>query len=253
MKQYNGEPYIVSFTSFGKRLASVPKMLFSLSKQTYKNFHTIFTIGKDSEQFITDELARFARLNKIEINVVDHDLGPHTKYYYAMLKYGNHPVITVDDDRFYAVDTISRLVAKYESLSYKSVVSNCAIEMQRDRAGRLLPYSFWISHRLGAGCRSNIAMAEGFAGVLYPANCFSNLPNELPGMASCKYDDDVYLKTVEVREHIPVTNTDYTFKYDDAIDIDEAMRYNLHTNQNAGNVNRDNMCMKFANTLLQAW
>ena len=255
MKQYNGEPYIVSITSFGKRLDSLPQAIFTLLRQEYKNIHIMVTISKRSVPFISHDLALLLRANLLELNVIedDADLGPHTKYYYAMRKYGHLPIMTFDDDRFYAPFMIGNLVKKYESLKYKSVISNCAIEMQRTKMGELLPYPDWCTHRLAPGKRSFIAMAEGFAGVLYPPNCFANLSAQLTEMMKCKYDDDLWLKVLEIRQGIPVTQSDYEFQSKDAIDIEDAMQYNLHENQNAGNVNRVNMCRLFSSDLLKGF
>ena len=255
MKLYNGEPYVVSITSFGKRLDSIGLAIFTLFKQEYKNFHIMLTISNSSVECISYELKLMLLENLVELNVIDDDkdLGPHTKYYYAMQKYGNLPIMTFDDDRCYAPWMVGNLVNKYESLKYKSVISNCAIEMQRTKTGDLLPYPDWCAHRLAPGKRSFIAMAEGFAGVLYPPNCFADLSTQLTEMMKCKFDDDLWLKVLEIRQNIPVTQSDYVFRSKDAIDIEDAMQYNLHENQNAGNVNRVNMCRLFSQDLLKGF
>lgn len=223
--------------------------------QEYKNFHIMLTISNSSVEYISYELKLMLLNNLIEINVIDDDkdLGPHTKYYYAMQKYGDLPIMTFDDDRCYAPWMVGNLVNKYESLEYKSVISNCAIEMQRTTTGDLLPYPDWCTHRLAPGKRSFIAMAEGFAGVLYPPNCFADLSAQLTEMMKCKFDDDLWLKVLEIRQDIPVTQSDYVFRSKDAIDIENAMQYNLHENQNAGNVNRVNMCRLFSQDLLRGF
>ena len=213
------------------------------------------TISKNSVPYITPELSLMLQRGMFELNVIENeqDLGPHTKYFYAMQKYGNLPIITMDDDRCYASHMIQNLISKYESINYKSVISNCAIEMQRTARGELLPYTSWWSYRLNAGKRSKIAMAEGFAGVLYPANCFTDLSSQMNDILRCKFDDDLFLKVLEIRQNILVTQSDYTFVDSDAIDIDDAMPYNLHNNQNAGNVNRVNMCKLFSKDILKGF
>lgn len=213
------------------------------------------TISRSSVAFIKRDLNLMLTANTFELNVVDDnaDLGPHTKYYYAMLKYPHLPIMTFDDDRYYESHMVEHLVRKYETTKYKSIISNCAIEMQRTPTGELLPYPAWCTHRLAQNKRSMIAMAEGFAGVLYPPHCFSNLAGQMDEMMKCKYDDDLWLKVLEIRQHIPVTQSNYEFKSIDAIDIEDAMQYNLHENQNAGNVNRVNMCKLFSKDLLKGF
>lgn len=254
MKQYNGEKYIVSLTSFGERLKHISKAIFILSEQKYKDIHIVLTVHKDDLKFL-DEKAKLLLDNEVfELLVAEEDLGPHLKYYYAMSKYYDKPIITVDDDRYYADNTIQILVSKFESLNYKSIVSNCAIELQRE-GDKILPYPHWISHRLKAGNRSNLAMAEGFAGILYPPRCFKDLSSEdfKKGILMCKYDDDLYLKVREILEKIPVTQSDHNPSYTEHNNIQELMKYNLHENQNKGDHNRVNMCYKFEKELLKAW
>lgn len=255
MKQYNGEPYIISITSFGKRLVTLPQTIFTLLRQSFKDVHIIVTISNKIVQYIGDPLKKMLLANLFELNVIadEDDLGPHTKYFYAMKKYGDHPIMTFDDDRLYAPYMVQNLVNKHKMLTCKSIISNCAIEMQRASNGSLLPYPHWCSHRLAPNKTSYIAMAEGFAGVLYPANCFSDLASKVPDLLQCKFDDDLWLKVLETQQRIPVTQSNYSFVYKDAIDIESAMQYNLHENQNAGNVNRVNMCNKFSAQLLNAF
>ena len=254
MKQYNGEKYIVSFTSFGKRVPMIGKMIYAMTKQSYKNFHLVLTLYKDDVKNIDDTILLFLDNDLLELIVADKDLGPHLKYYYAMQKYYDKPIITVDDDRYYGKDTIRCLVEKFESLNYKSIVSNCAIKIQK-RHNRILPYTQWIPFRLKPNEKSIFGMAEGFAGVLYPPKCFSNLASDkfVKGILDCKYDDDLFLKVIGIKQNIPVTQTDMYEKCTERNNITELMKYNLHNNQNKGNTNRINLCYKFEKELLKAW
>ena len=254
MKQYNGEKYIVSFTSFGKRLSSVCKMIFAMQKQTYKNFHLVLTLYKDDVKYIDENLQTLLDNNVLELIIAEEDYGPHLKYYYTMKKYYDKPIITVDDDRMYLCDTVEKLVNKYESLDYKSIICNCGIKIQK-RNNKIIPYPYWCSFRLNPNEQSIFAMAEGFAGILYPPKCFSNLDTEeyRNGILECKYDDDLYLKVQGIKNKIPVTQTNFRLGWEETDNIKEMMPYNLHNNQNKGNLNRINLCYKFEKELLEAW
>lgn len=253
MKQYNGEKYIVSFTSFGPRIESACKMVFCLTKQKYKNFHLVMTLYKDDVKFIGPNMQALLDNGLLELIVADMDLGPHLKYFYAMKKYWDKPIITVDDDRYYSQNVIYNLVDKYEKTNYKAIISNCAIKMQKDNAGKLLPYPNWIKYRLKPSEKSNLAMAEGFAGILYPPCAFNNLDDEVPNILKCKYDDDLFLKTLHIKHKLTVIQVDGMEKYGECNNITEMMAYNLHNNQNRNNTNRINMCTLFAEQLLKAW
>lgn len=253
MKKYNGEKYIVSFTTFGKRMALCGKMLFCLTRQTFKDFHIVCTLYKNDFETIPDELQLFIDNDLIEVIEADKDFGPHLKYFYAMKKYYDKPIITVDDDRYYDPRMIQRLVDKFEEIEYKSIVSNCAIKMAKKSNGRLTYYPEWCGRRLEPNERSYIAMAEGFAGILYPPKCFNNLDNEIPEILKCKFDDDLFLKVLHIKNNLPVTQVNFKPKYDETNNVNEMMEYNLHNNQNKGNTNRQNMCKLFEKELLQAF
>ena len=237
MKQYNGEKYIVSFTSFGQRFDDACKMIYGLQKQTYKNFHLVMTIFEGDMKDITPTLKLFIDNDLLEVIVAPENLCPHLKYFYAMKKYWDKPIITVDDDRIYSPNTIENLVKKFESITFKSIVSNCAICFTK-KDSKLSQRTEWPKNRLSNASTSFCAMAEGFAGVLYPPKCFDNLDDEIPNIKQCLYDDDLFLKTLEIRNKIPVTQAD--LKYFDfpvmngvfGKDIKHAQKFALATHGN---------------------
>jgi hypothetical protein len=254
MKQYNGEKYIVSFTSFGPRIESACKMVFAMTKQTYKDFHLVMTLYKDDIKYISDTMQLLLDNDVLELLIADVDLGPHCKYYYAMKKYYDKPIITVDDDRRYGSDTLEKLITKFESVEYKTIISNCAIKMQKTNKG-ILPYSKWCPFRLKPHEKSYLAMAEGFAGILYPPKCFDNLLSSewVNCISDCKYDDDLYLKIQGIKNKIPVTQSTHIQGCAEVDNIKESMPYNLHNNQNKGDTPRNNLCYKHAAELLKGW
>lgn len=209
MKTYNGEKYIVSFTTFPKRFDLAAKMVYNLLKnQTYKNFHIVCTLYKEDFAKLQGNLKLFIDSDLIEVIVADENLCPHLKYFYAMLSYPNMSIITVDDDRLYGSNLIEKLVSKYEALPYKSIVSTCAPVISPN----ILPISTWCRAecRLKPNKKSYFAMAEGFGGVLYPKNCFSSLKEHIPEIKKCLFHDDIYLKFLEIDEGLPVTQIDGT-------------------------------------------
>lgn len=209
MKQYNGEKYIVSFTTFPKRYEIAGLMVFNLLQtQVYRDFHIVCTLYKSDYEKLNGGLKLMIDRGLLEVIVADENLCPHLKYCYAMLKYHDKPIITVDDDRLYAGNLIQKLASKYESLPYKSVVSTCAPVISKN----ILPVSSWCRGecRLKPNQMSPFAMAEGFGGVLYPACCFSNLETRIPEIKDCLFHDDIYLKLLEIDEGLPVTQIDGT-------------------------------------------
>lgn len=209
MKKYNGEKYIVSFTTFPKRYEMAAKMVYNLLvNSTYKDFHIVCTLYKEDYEKLCGNFKLLIDSDILEVIVAEENLCPHLKYFYAMLKYGDMPIITVDDDRLYGSNLIESLVSKYESLDYKSVVSTCAPVISRN----ILPISTWCRGecRLKPNRKSYFAMAEGFGGVLYPPNSFSSLEDHIPDIKDCLFHDDIYLKLLEIDNDLPVTQINGT-------------------------------------------
>lgn len=218
MKRYNGEKYIVSFTTFPARYDYAAVMVSDLLEtQTYKDFHIAMTLFKDDYAQLGGELKKLVDEGALEVIVAQENLCSHLKYYCAMRKYHDMSVITLDDDRVYSPNVIAGLVEKHESLSYKSVVAISAPKMKRNYAKtRLVPYGDWClaSQRMNPNEKSYLAMAEGYGGVLYPENCFDLDGIALDELKSILYHDDLYLKVLELRNRIPATQVDGTISRD---------------------------------------
>jgi len=254
MKEYNGEKYIVSFTSFGQRFDDACKMIYALQNQTYKDFHLVITIYEGDIKDITPNLQLLIDNNFLEVIIAPENLCPHLKYFYAMKKYWDKPIITLDDDRLYGCDTIKCLVEKYESLSYKSIVSNCAVKMTKtgnilnDRRRWCIP-----QRRLQPNEKSFIAMAEGFAGVLYPPQCFKELDKEIPNIKNCLFDDDLYLKVMGIKNKIPVTQTSFQSGKThivNSIELQHAQQFDLAKHNNAPMQYRADVTKRFNDQLV---
>ena len=56
------------------------------------------TLYKDDIKNIPEDLKFLIDEQFVELIVADKDLSPHLKYFYAMKKYKENPIITVDDD-----------------------------------------------------------------------------------------------------------------------------------------------------------
>lgn len=257
MKQYNGEKYIVSFTSFGQRFDDACKMIYYLQKQTYKDFHLVITIFQDDLKDITENLQLLIDNDFLEVIVAPENLCSHLKYFYAMKKYWDKPIITLDDDRLYSPGTIESLVSKYESLSYKSIISNCAVKMTKT-GNKLNDRRRWCipTQRMAPNEKSFIAMAEGFAGILYPSQCFNNLDDELPNIKKCLYDDDLYLKVLAIKNKLPVTQTSFQSGRTSVVnstEIQHAQLFDLAKHNNAPMTYRANVTSLFNDELVKGF
>ena len=236
MKKYNGEKLIVSLTSFGERFKYAAMAIkHFMDNQSYKDFHLVLTVYKVDLEQLSDGIKYLLSNDKIELIVGDENLCPHLKYFYAMLKYHDLPIVTIDDDRVYSSNMLAKLVEKYQNSKIRGVISNCAPVFSfkngiiEDRNAWCVPW-----RRLLPNCISYLAMAEGFAGVLYPPNAFENLIDEIPEIKKYLYDDDIFLRALETKNCLPVIQANSMQDVDvKSIDIEEAQQFNLEKHNNA--------------------
>ena len=253
MKQYNNEKYIVSITSFPQRYSLCAKTIFNLLKnQTYKNFHLVLTLFKDDYEKMSDDLKTFEENDLIEIIIAEKNLCPHLKYYYAMKKYWDKPIITLDDDRKYSNNIIEILVNKFEELEYKSIVCNVAPKMSQND-GKLNDAKVWCvgETRLCPNEKSYIAMSEGFAGVLYPPRAFDFSSIKIEEIERSLYHDDLYLKVLAIRNKLPVTQSSGKLNVNVFVDdFEGATETSLYNHNNTTFTYRRNVTKLFESDLL---
>lgn len=257
MKQYNNEKYIVSMTSFPQRYNLCVRAIFNLlQNQTYKNFHLVLTLYKDDYAQITDELKIIIDSDLIEVIIAEENLCPHLKYFYAMKKYWDKPIITLDDDRNYSNNIIEVLVKKYETLNYKSIVCNVAPKMSQTN-GKLDDSIKWCigASRLSPNEKSYVAMAEGFGGVLYPPKAFDSSTIKLEEIKDSLYHDDIYLKVLAIRNKLIVTQSNS--RWDSTVfgkDMDGAEETSLYNHCHRSNFDyRRNVTKSFETDLIKGF
>ena len=254
MKKYNGEKYILSFTTFPERFEDAARMIFNFLDQGIKDFHIVCTLFKDDYEKLSGSLATMADADLFEIIVAEDNLCPHLKYFYAMKKYEEIPIITVDDDRLYDLRILNALVSKYESIKYKSIISVCAPVMSRT-GNQIDVQTKWCTpgRRLPPNKVSYVAMAEGFAGVLYPPYCFKDLDSEIEGIKKALFHDDLYLKVLAIKNRIPVTQIDGKAENFYNIELGNADSTNLATRHNAPIRYRCDVASLFNDSLIQGF
>lgn len=196
---------IVSLTTHSVRVQQVARTtIFSLLKSTYKDIKIVLTLYKDDLKLIPNDLQLMIDNGIVELIVAEQDLGPHLKYFYAMQKYRENPVVTVDDDAIYPTDMIEKLVAAYKKYP-DSVIARRSYRMSQ-RNGRLDAFWTWLSHFSGVTEPTHFNFATGLGGILYPPDCLHLSDDNISEILEAKYDDDFYLKALEVRQNIKIAN-----------------------------------------------
>lgn len=230
---------IVSLTSFPARIGGLWITLESLFRQTVRPDRIVVALTEEEfpggMKYLPESLTRFSSLG-VEIVFLPYNLRCHNKYLYALEKYPNASVVTVDDDCYYRKDTIERLIHlrdKYPG----AVCCNIGAVIDKDHFHE---YSFWkkSSSEREPDFR-NVAL--GFAGVLYPAG--------LPADSFCDKErakalaptaDDLWLKAVETVNGIKVATGPFFPK---PVTIKSSQKVSLRK-INKGIENRNNLQWK---------
>jgi len=204
----NAPKVIVSLTSHTKeRLAKVPFYLFaSIIRHNFDFVKIVLTLYKDDVQFIPPQLYTMIKYGLVELIVADVNLRCHLKYFYAMKKYRNLPIITIDDDSVYPSEMIPDLL-KLHQIYPDVILARSARLIDRNK-----PYKDWIELVSGVEkvqfVRHLINQVrqdlnpEGYGGVLYPANILQVSDDLIDEILHFPRADDIYLTVLEQRKKL---------------------------------------------------
>jgi len=134
---------VLSLTTWRGRLSgdNVLNTLKSLLKQSCDcMFKIVLTVFRDDVQYINENLRKFIDDNGIEILQCNLDLKSHKKYFYAMQKYSDKPIVLFDDDLIYKDNTVQLLWDNYR------VFGNC---VSARRCRRIVYDSFGLAANYG--------------------------------------------------------------------------------------------------------
>ena len=201
----NKDPIIVSLTTHSIRVAQVARTaIWSIIQNTYKNIHIVLTLYKDDLKLIPQDLQLMIDNGIVELIVANKDLGPHLKYFYAMQKYRENPVVTIDDDVIYPETMIEEMVNAYKK--YNCIIGRRCFPILN------LNYHDWMRKGLAQFKEpTHKNFATGIGGILYPPNCLNLSDNNIEEILKIKYDDDFYLKVLEVRKDLKIMNIVYNW------------------------------------------
>lgn len=198
----NEHTIVVALTSHDLRIENIARTaIFSIIRQTYNNIHIVLTLYKNDIKLIDSELQLLIDAGIVELLIAEKDLGPHLKYFYVMQKYRNHPIVTVDDDILYRQDMIAEFVELYAK-------HKCIVAQRCFKITKCLDYIKWLKDGISFSDNPTHSLfATGVGGVLYPPNCLTLSEANVSDILSIKYDDDFYLKALEVRNNVKIVTT----------------------------------------------
>ena len=246
----NKPKVIVSLTTHSVRTKSVGRVINKILNSTFKDLKVVLTLYKDDIPLLADDVKFLIEDKTIDFIEANEDLGPHLKYFYAMQKYRDLPVITIDDDILYPDTMVEELYNAY--LKYKCVTAQKCFEILHTENGELV-YNFpmWCNYITRRNYPTHEIFATGVGGILYPPDCFKLSNDNIPEILDSKFDDDFYLKALEIRNDIKVfaTKHNYNELYDTVLDDPETQSIALW---NSNINNSTNSIKKFNNEFLKA-
>lgn len=199
--------FIVSLTSYSKRINTLHICLESIFSQTLMPKKVILYLDSSIHANEIPEEVNIYVKKGLEINFVSADICSHNKYYYTFQNYPDDIVITVDDDVIYDKLTFFNLFQTHQK--YPNAVCATRVTcMMFNNKKLILSYNDWISEYDQLKYPSKMLLAVGVGGILYPPHIFTaETFNRDLIIRLALTADDIWLKIMELRNHIPVVWT----------------------------------------------
>ena len=182
---------LISLTSYKERFNFLPITIKSLREQSISPNKIVLVLAeKDMKSYNL-------KIKGIDIITINKDLRPHNKYYYAMLKYPEYAIVTIDDDIIYCKKMLESLYNSY--IDHPNIVSGRRGHLMRyKKNGELKRYKFWKVQQKSIIEASYDIFLTGVGGVLYPPDIFNINEKYSKIIEETITADDVALKYFEV-------------------------------------------------------
>lgn len=199
-------PYMVSMTTYGKRLKTAHLALESIAAGHLRPQRLVLWVDRHTpETEITPQLSRLQRRG-LEIRRIT-DYGPHKKYYaaaQAVLQSDLDGLVTVDDDVFYPLTWLQELVEFATRSDDKQVICQRAHRIPPFQGENLPAYRTW--DRCTTAEPSFRNFATGVSGILYRKAVLNDIVRAGTGFLECApHADDVWLHFIEVKNGHRIT------------------------------------------------
>jgi hypothetical protein len=183
--------YIVSLTSYGKRLAdTAPHAITTLLNQNVKPDKVVLWVADDDKKRISPIMENLVEKG-LEIRFCK-DIKSFTKLIPALKAFPDDYIITADDDVYYPQNWFKQLLDEHKK-NHKKIICHRAHGIRVDESGRPLQYLLWRHFIKPNRHQSQIIFPTGVGGILYPPNCFhKDITNDDLFMKLSPMADDIW-------------------------------------------------------------
>lgn len=199
---------VVSLTTFPARIKNVWMVIDLLMRQSLRPAEIVLCLYERDfpDRRLPESLDAYLARG-LTVLWADKNLKPHLKYHFTFqreMQGGGRCVVTVDDDLFYAPDTLSRLAAMHARYP-DAVCANITKRIIGD------DYSGWQTLKSAEGPSSD-KLALGYGAVLYPRTFYASTPSLYDRdliIRLCLKADDLWLKYMEGKAGVEVVTGEF--------------------------------------------
>lgn len=206
LESKNSPRYIVSLTSYGKRLnATAPYTIITFFNQSVKPDKIVLWVAHGDKENIPKILWEFREIG-LEIRFCE-DIMSYKKIIPALQEYPEDCIITADDDVYYPENWLERLITLHEENPNK-IICHRAHGIKVDTNRDPLSYKEWDrwiepdvyrARKPAPRRRPETVFPTGAGGVLYPPKCFhKDVADKELFMKLAPRADDIWLWAMAV-------------------------------------------------------
>ncbi|MDR0305265.1 MAG: class I SAM-dependent methyltransferase [Chitinispirillales bacterium] len=169
LEPQNSPLYVVSLTSYGKRLAcTAPYAIITLLNQSIKPDKIVLWVADEDKEKIPKLMKRLVEKG-LEIRFCE-DIKSYKKLIPALKTFPDSHIITADDDVYYPQDWFEQLITEHRK-NPKKIICHRAHGIKVDENHNTLQYLQWDFGKHIQCCFESI-FPTGVGGILYPPNVF---------------------------------------------------------------------------------
>jgi hypothetical protein len=187
---------IVSFTSIESRLHLCHLTVRSILTGTIRPQRVVLWLNDKLRGKIPKRLLQLVG-SRFEIRYVAND-EPHLKLLPSLHAFPQSVIVTCDDDMMYAPDWLEILYADHQRFP-QDIIAHVCRRIEHDESGVARPYLLWRRENTYSA-RYQALLPLGFAGILYPADCFNKeVHHAVAYRALAPKADDLWFKFMSLR------------------------------------------------------